>query len=397
MIALFLLPIYALVNYYLFVRILRWFQICHKFFKNRIVMYSLLSIYIFFASSALISFLLPKGKLCRFMAGLSNYWLGILMYLFLVILIADIIRIIAKRNGKLYKSKLYTPKGFMINGIICSIVIIAICTYGFINARIIHTTNYDVKIDKQVKNMDNLKVVMIADLHIGYSIDNSQIARMVNKINQENADLVVICGDIFDNSYDAIDDVFKLVSLLKSIKSKYGTYAVYGNHDISEKILVGFTFNYRDKKQSDLRMDKILSDSNITLLRDQTILIDDSFYLVGRADATRPGRNIDERKTASDLLKNLDKSKPIIVLDHQPRELDLLKENGADLDLSGHTHDGQIFPMNIIVHMVWDNAYGIKEYGDFKSIVTSGVGVYGPNMRIATIAEVNVINIEFKK
>ena len=128
MIALFLLPLYALVNYYLFVRILRWFQICHKFFKNRIVMYSLLSIYIFFASSALISFLLPKGKLCRFMAGLSNYWLGILMYLFLVILIADIIRIIAKRNGKLYKSKLYTPKGFMINGIICSIVIIAICT-----------------------------------------------------------------------------------------------------------------------------------------------------------------------------------------------------------------------------------------------------------------------------
>ena len=118
--------------------------------------------------------------------------------------------------------------------------------------------------------------------------------------------------------------------------------------------------------------------------------------MIGRADRTRPGRDISVRKTPNELTEDLDKSKPIIVLDHQPKEQDLLNEASVDLDLSGHTHDGQLFPGNITVNIMWDNAYGYKKYGNLHNIVTSGVGLYGPNMRIGTKAEITVINLKFE-
>ena len=240
-------------------------------------------------------------------------------------------------------------------------------------------------------------VVLVADLHIGYNIGAAQIKRMVDNINAENPDIVVMAGDIFDNSYDAIREPEKIKELFKSINSKYGIYAVYGNHDIYEKTLVGFTFKRHDKKMSDARMDELLKDSNVMLLRDDYVLVDNAFYLVGRADATRPGRDIDVRKSPDELTKDLDKTKPIFVIDHQPRQLEELSDAGVDLDLSGHTHDGQMFPGNVTVGLMWKNPYGKKKYGNMSSVVTSGVGLYGPNMRVGTIAEITSINVKFSE
>ena len=396
MIAIFLSPIYLIINYYLYRKILKWFHICNKFFKKKYFKYILLSTYFFFALSGVIGFILKPCKLKRIFMCIGNYWLGVLLYLFLTIIVFEILRIIFKKNGKLRNSKLYTSKGYFINGILCTVIIASICILGVINARIIHTTNYDIKINKKINNVSNMKIVMIADLHIGYNIGDKQISNMVKLINKEDADLVLIAGDIFDNSYEAIDNPDKIINDLKNIKSKNGVYAVYGNHDIDEKILFGFTFKYHAEKMSAKEMDDFLDKANITLLRDENVLLNDSVYLIGRADRTRPGRNISVRKTPSELTEDLDKSKPIIVLDHQPKEQDLLNEAGADLDLSGHTHDGQLFPGNITVNIMWDNAYGYKKYGNLHNIVTSGVGLYGPNMRIGTKAEIAVINVEFE-
>ena len=242
-----------------------------------------------------------------------------------------------------------------------------------------------------------MKVVLVADLHIGYNIGAAQIERMVNNINAENPDIVVMAGDIFDNSYDAIREPEKIKELFKSINSKYGIYAVYGNHDIYEKTLVGFTFKRHDKKMSDARMDELLKDSNVMLLRDDYVLVDNAFYLVGRADATRLGRDIDARKSPDELTKDLDKTKPIFVIDHQPRQLEELSDAGVDLDLSGHTHNGQMFPSNIFIKLIWKNAHGLLKVNNMYSVVTSGIGVYGPNMRVGTTAEVANINIKFKE
>ena len=220
---------------------------------------------------------------------------------------------------------------------------------------------------------------------------------MVRKINRMDADLVVIAGDLFDNEYEALDDPNKLAKILSGIKSKYGVYACYGNHDIEEKILAGFTFRSKKKKVSDPRMDQLLKNAGIKLLRDEGVLIADSFYLYGRADAKVPGRGIQSRKTAKEITSTMDMDKPVIVLDHEPSELQKLSDAGVDLDLCGHTHDGQMFPGNLTVKLFWENAYGYLKKGNMHNIVTSGVGVFGPNMRVGTKNEICEITVTFAK
>lgn len=102
--------------------------------------------------------------------------------------------------------------------------------------------------EKQAGDLDSLKIALVADLHLGYSVGTAQMRQMVDKINAQNPDLVVIAGDIFDNEYEALDDPQELASTLADLESTYGTYACYGNHDIQEPILAGFTFHQDGKR-----------------------------------------------------------------------------------------------------------------------------------------------------
>lgn len=219
--------------------------------------------------------------------------------------------------------------------------------------------------------------------------------QMVEKINEQDADLVVIAGDIFDNEWEAVDKPETISATLRGIRSKYGVYACYGNHDIEEPVLAGFTFRQSEKKESDPRMDEFLKEANITLLHEEGLLIDGRFYLYGRPDAHRPGRGIETRRTPEEITAGMDKSKPILVLDHQPKELQELAQAGVDLDLCGHTHDGQMFPGNLTIGLMWENACGYLRKGQMHNIVTSGVGVFGPDMRVGTKAEICPITIHF--
>ena len=371
---------------------------CHKYFKKKLIRIIIMIIYIFFASSILIGFLLPYGQVSRFFKSVGNYWLGGLLYVGLVVLIAEGIRKILYLSKKIPKEKIHNPKVFVTVGTICLVIIATISISGALNARIIRTTRYDIVIDKQVEKLDSLKVVMVADLHLGINIGCLQMQQMVKKINQENPDLVVIAGDIFDNEYKALDNPEKLIQIFRKIKSKYGVYAVYGNHDIEEKILAGFTFQSKNEKvMSHIKMDELLEKSKITLLRDEYVLIDDSFYLYGRPDYKKLGRDIEKRKSPEEITEEMDQEKPIIVLDHQPQELKELANAGVDLDLSGHTHDGQLFPANLLLKLLYENSYGYLKVDNMHSIVTSGVGLFGPNMRVATKAEITSIKIHFTK
>lgn len=397
MIAIFLSPIYILLNVYLLLRIMRWLSACHRICEHPAVKIIFTIIYAFFATSVLTGFLLPEGSLRHALKAIGNYWLGVLLYLSLTILIADLIRIILNHNRKFRENPTFhTRTFFAAMGTICAVIIIGLSTWGLINARIIRTTPYEVTIHKSVADMDSLNIVLVADLHMGYNIGNRHIANMVKIINAQNPDLVVIAGDIFDNEYDALKDPEKLEKTLRNIKSKYGVYACYGNHDIQEKILAGFTFGGKSKeKASDPRMDEFLKKADITLLHDEGILIDNRFYLFGRADAHRPGRGITIRKTPDKITASMDKSKPIIVIDHEPSALSELSDAGVDLDLCGHTHDGQMFPGNLTIQLMWENACGYLKKGNMHNIVTSGVGVFGPNMRVGTKAEICPIKVNF--
>lgn len=396
MIAVYLTPLYLLLNVYFLFRILKWLETCHVHFKKKWLKIVLTMIYVFFAFSILIAFLLPPGMMRRMMKLISNYWLGVFMYLALTIIIADLIRLILIYIVKVDQRKFRNPKFFKTVGSICFFLILGISLYGVFHARKIQTTSYHVTIHKKAGNHKKLRIVLLSDLHLGYNIGCSHMKQMVTKVNKQNPDLVVIAGDIFDNEYDALDDPGKLVKILRQLKSRYGVYAVYGNHDIDEKILAGFTFGSREKKMSDSRMDEFLKNAGIKLLRDESVCVDGSFYLYGRPDAERVGRGINRRRTPKELVKGMDLRKPVIVLDHEPRQQEELDQAGVDLDLCGHTHDGQMFPNNVMIHLFWENPYGYRKIGKTHQIVTSGVGLFGPNMRVGTKAEIAVINVEFK-
>lgn len=392
MIAVFLAPVYILLNIYVFCWLIRWMGACTRHFKKRPVRAAVLVVYSFFALSILISFFWPV----RWLKTLTNIWFGTVCYILLTVAAADLIRIILKYVVKVDRQRLSSRRTFVTAGTVCIAVILSVSVYGFLNGKHIRTTEYDVAIDKDAGDIHSMKVVLTADLHLGYNTGNHEMEQMVKKINAQDPDLVVIAGDFFDNDFDALDGPDKIAATLRGIKSTYGVYACYGNHDVQEKILAGFTFNHDEKKVSDPRMDQFLADSNITLLRDEGVLVEDSFYLYGRADEERPGRGIDERRTAEELTEGMDMAKPVIVIDHEPKELDELAQAGVDLDLCGHTHDGQMFPGNVTIKLMWENAYGYLKKGKMHNVVTSGVGVFGPNMRVGTKSEICAIDVSFR-
>ena len=361
MVTLFLIPVYILFSAYLCRWLFRWLNSCHRWFQNKVTKIIIISAYIFVSSTVIISFLLPVSSVQRVLKQISNYWLGTLVYIFLVVLFADLGRIILKKTKWISNEKLSSRRTFVVTGGVCIVFIIAISIYGILNARYIRTTPYEVKIEKDGGKLEELKIALVADLHLGYSIGDDHMEQMVEKINKMDADIVLIAGDIFDNDYDALYHPNYLIKKLREIKSKYGVYACYGNHDIQEKILVGFGFPSGEKKKSDLRMDEFLEKANIKLLKDEAVLIDNSFYLVSRPDYKHPGRDIEKRKTPEEVTADLDKTKPILVMEHEPKEIEELEKAGADMQLSGHTHDGQISSGNMVDKMFLEKSVWLYE------------------------------------
>ena len=172
---------------------------------------------------------------------------------------------------------------------------------------------------------------------------------------------------------------------------------MFGNHDIEEKILMGFTFRYDGKQENAKGMYEFMDKCGVKLLTDETVLIDDKFYVVGRRDGEKAGTSDGKRADIESLTEGLDKTKPVFVIAHEPDELEETEKAGADIVFSGHTHDGQFFPLTVPVHFMWENPYGMIKKGDMYSLVTSGVGVYGPFMRVGSIAEIAVLDITFRE
>ena len=406
MIAVYLSPVYLLLCAYVFYRLQTWLERCLPWLARKRIRIPIGIVYLCVAFSILAAFLLEPSPAKRLLKQFSNTWLGALLYALLVIVMADLIRLVLKRlqgraqgnsRWKLrWTERLFSRGGHMAIGAVCILCVCGCSLAGIVSADHIRVTEYELYVDKEAPGMEELKIVLVADLHLGYSIGIRHMEQMVSLINEEDADIVVMAGDIFDNEYEALEDPETLAAILGGIRSRYGVYACYGNHDIREKVLAGFTFSGEQEKASDPRMDEFLEKAGIRLLREEGVLIQDAFYLYGRPDYGRPGRGIRVRKTPEQVVAGMDPSKPIIVMDHQPRELAELAEAGVDIDLCGHTHDGQTFPGNLTARFFWENICGYLRKGDMHNIVTSGVGVFGPDMRLGTRSEICAVTVRFR-
>lgn len=399
MIAIYLSPIYLLLNLYILRWAYLWMGTCHSILRTLGFRLIFAVIYVLLSTSLLTGFLIKNPKsLHRILKITGNYFLGIFLYTLVIILLADFGRILLKYV--FHASWIHSRTAFTVAGAICALLILLLSACGIFHAKYIKTTSYDVIINKTIPERTSMKVVLLADTHFGYNAGVLHARELVRKINKQKPDLVCIAGDIFDNEYDAIRNPEKLEKTLRGIKSTYGVYACWGNHDLNEEILAGFTFKHKDGDLSDIkdpRMKKFLKDSNIHILEDESVLINDQFYVIGRKDASLTEKIHETRKAPDQLTEKLDRDKPIIMIDHQPKELQELADAGVDLDLCGHTHNGQTFPGNFTIKLMWENPCGLLSKDNMTNITTSGAGVWGPAMRIGTDSEICSINIQLKK
>lgn len=397
MIVLLLLPVLLAAHAWVVFWLLKWLSVVSPVFQAKGSKILIAFVYYICVLAMYIAGILPQGMIEKFFRVIGYYWYGMSIYTFLLFLSAQLLRWIVMHTKLREKNWVRAKKTLIIAGAVCIFAEAAICVGGHINATILRTTEYEVTIQKECR-LSELNVVLVADQHLGYNIGAPMMERMVEKINACRPDVVVVAGDVFDNCYANIKEPEKIEAILSQIESKYGVYAVLGNHDCEERIIGGFTFSSDEKKVASDGMYEFLEKSGMTLLCDESVLLEDSVYLFGRPDEERPGRDVEgERLTAKELMATMDQEKPVIVLEHEPKFLGESAEAGVDLHLAGHTHDGQLFPLNITTRLLWENSCGLLKKGNMTSIVTSGVGLYGPYLRVGTKPEVCSIHITFGK
>mgnify|MGYP002868684329 CR=1 FL=1 len=210
---------------------------------------------------------------------------------------------------------------------------------------------------------------------------------MIQFIKQENPDAVILVGDFVDDDTTK-EDMIAAAEILGQIKTKYGVYFVFGNHDSGY-----YGPEYRGFSSAELVAE--LEKNGVKVLRDETVLLDDSFYIVGRKDYSVEKEAMGTRLSMSKLVENLAKDKYIIVADHQPADYKKQAQSEVDLVVSGHTHGGQLFPFNNVGKWIGANdmIYGHEKRRKTDFIVTSGISDWAIKFKTGTKSEYVVINI----
>lgn len=291
-------------------------------------------------------------------------------YFIAACLVFDIISLFIKND--FFKKAVHT-------GLISAIVVGLLIGYGYWNMNHVVKTDFNVSTNKNVK----LDILQISDLHLGQSINPQQLEGYVKKMNQLHKDYVFLTGDIFDEATKKTDMV-KACKILSSLKSEKGIYYVYGNHD-DQKYGYSRSGNTDIFNHEDIR--KELEKNHINVLEDK-VIEQDNVVIIGRADASY------QRETSEKLLKSVNKKKYVIVLDHQPLDMDENVKNGSDLQLSGHTHGGQIWPMGTVQALLTKTMrYGKKTIGNSTIITSSGIAGWGYPIKIGAPSEYAYIKV----
>lgn len=316
-----------------------------------------------------------------FLHWVGSVWIGIFTYAFLAILLVDIVRLL-NLIIPFFPQSFYTDYNntkFIAFLVVCGVVLITFL-YGFINARNPRIKKLSFDINKKAGNLKTLKIAAASDIHLGVIVSDARVRKIVGLLNSIKADIILLPGDVIDED---LAPVIKqnLGEQLRGLKAKYGVYAVTGNHEYIGGVEPACEY---------------LTEHGIKMLRDSAVKIDNSFYVIGREDRAIGGFAGKTRKALVDIMEGIDKSLPLILLDHQPAHLEEAEQQGFDLQLSGHTHHGQFFPVNLITKRMYEVSWGYKKKGNTHYYVSCGVGSWGPPIRIGNTPEVLEVELKFK-
>ena len=305
--------------------------------------------------------------------------MALMLYAFLSLLISDIASAILRLSGVLSARDLpvFRKWSFLITVVLSAGLII----YGFINAVMPVVRKYNIVINKPAGDIKTFRIAAVSDIHLGSIIRKRSIKKLSGMLKKINPDVVLLLGDIVDGEIGPVlrDD---LLSYFTCPKCRDGLFAITGNHEYIGGAAI--TIPYIEKH-------------GIRILKDEMVTLDGGIQLIGRYDRDGARFNNKERLPLNDLMKQVDLKKPVILLDHQPFRLDETAKEGVDLQLSGHTHNGQMWPLNYVTRMIYELSYGYKKIGNTQFIVSSGFGLWGPRVRSGSRSEVLEIDITFSE
>ena len=294
------------------------------------------------------------------MYEIGNSWLVIMFYLLMAFLLLDIGRLVHLVPATWLKANAVTTT--VLTGVMLTTFIAGNIHYHNKQRQEVNLTT-----DKALEHP--LKIVMLSDLHAGYHNRRAEVGRWVDMINAEQADLILIAGDVIDGRVRPLQEEGTLEEF-KRLNAP--AFCCLGNHEY----ITGLS------KSLDL-----LATSGIRVLRDDTVSVGD-VTIVGRDD-----RSNFKRKSVDALMQSVNRDNYTILLDHQPYHLEEAEQGGVDLQLSGHTHRGQVWPLNWVTRKMYECDYGQLRRGDTDYYVSSGLGLWGGKFRIGTDSEYAVITV----
>jgi uncharacterized protein len=370
--------VYSAVNYYLFIR--GW-QALQGIPSVRII-YLVMFLIAAFSYIAARSFsrILPM-PIHDILTWIGSFWFAYILYVFIFIVLLDLVRLgnyffdfypQYVKDNYLSVKQLTFAAVFLVSSLIIFL--------GFLNTKTFQINSIDIEIPKRASALTELRVAVVSDLHLSTINNEVFLSKVVDLINDAGADLVLIPGDIVDDRSGYL--VQKGIGpALRNLKAEYGVYASMGNHEF---------INGGNESE------RYLANHGIKILRDEADLVEGLFYVAGRDDTSKINFTGTGRKTLSEILQEVDPEYPLFLLDHTPFKLEEAAFNNVDLQVSGHTHHGQLYPLNFITSIVYEVSWGYKKKSNTHYYVSSGVGTWGPPVRTGSPSEIVLINISFK-
>ncbi|MCX6563573.1 MAG: metallophosphoesterase [Candidatus Aminicenantes bacterium] len=309
----------------------------------------------------------------RPLMNVGYYALPLLLYLVLTVIAVDLLIGLLRLTRVLSKEKVHGPRFRRFRLGFVMLFPLVVVLLGILNFHHLRVKEYAVEVPRRASTLTQLKIVFASDFHLGDQTESDFMDRFVALVNAQDPDLVLIGGDVLegDRRDEALDH---FESQFRRIKSKYGVFAAPGNHE-------GYGGN----------RDEFFSRAGIRLLRDAVDRIDGAFTVAGRND----GRSRD-RKTIEALLQGVPDDLPLILIDHRPTDIENISRTRADIQVSGHTHHGQLFPINFITNKQYELSWGYKKKGGTHVFVSSGVQVWGPRVRTVGDSEILLIRVAFR-
>ena len=309
----------------------------------------------FFASMWLRDSQIPEA-VTRTMYRGGSLWTVFVIYTAMIALVLDVARILC-------------PK-FKCNVLHACVISLALLCYGHYNYRNPRIVPMDIVLDKPMTGA--LKMVVVSDLHLGHGTGKGVLKRFVRMINNESPDVILIAGDLIDNSVDAVI-AEHLEEELSLLQAPMGVYMSPGNHE--------YISGYEE-------CERFLENTPIKMLRDTVVNLPCGVQLLLRDDAANK-----KRLKVNKFVALADEERPMIMVDHHPREIAKKDKLGVDLQISGHTHHGQVWPGNYITDYIFEQSNGYRKWSHSHVWVSSGLSLWGPSVRLGTDGDIAVITL----